>query len=60
MCFQYAATLMSNHREIGKDSGKITKIKAFIDKYNYEGINYPSEIDDWKKLQKNNLFLLMF
>ena len=41
---------MSNHKEIGKDSGKITKIKAFIDKYNYEGINYPSEINDWKKL----------
>ena len=29
-CFQYAATLVSNHEEIGKDSGRITKIKPLI------------------------------
>ena len=26
-----------------------------INKYNWEGINYPSEKDDWKKIEKNNL-----
>ena len=30
------------------------KIKPFIDKYNWEGINYPSEKDDWKNIEKNN------
>ena len=32
-----------------------SEIKSFIDKYNWEGINYPSEKDDWKKFEKNNL-----
>ena len=27
----------------------MTKIKLFIDKYNWERINYPSKKDDWKK-----------
>ena len=31
---------------------KISKIKPFIDKYNWEGINYPSEKDGWKSLRK--------
>ena len=36
-----------------KDPQRITKSKAFIHKYNWEGINYPSEKDDWKKIEKN-------
>ena len=40
---------------------KITKMKPFIRKYNWEGINYPSENDNWKKLRKTmKLWLLMF
>ena len=26
---------------------RVSKIKLFINKYNLEGINYPSKIDDW-------------
>ena len=29
-------------------------IKAFINKYNWKGINYPSGKDDQKKFEKNN------
>ena len=29
-------------------------IKPFINKHNWKKINYPSKIDDWKKLEKNN------
>ena len=32
----------------------MTKIKLFINKYNWEGINFPSEKDDCKKFEKNN------
>ena len=35
-CFQYAATVAIIHEEIKKDSKIITKIKPFIDKYNWE------------------------
>ena len=31
------------------------KNKIYIDKYNQEGINFPSEKDDCKKLEKKNL-----
>ena len=30
-------------------------MKPFIDKYNWEQIIYPSEKDDWKKIEKNNV-----
>ena len=37
---------------------KNKKIKAFIDKYNWERIHYPLEIDDWKKIEKNSNLIL--
>ena len=32
----------------------MTKIKPFINRYYWEGINFPSEKDDFKKFQKAN------
>ena len=54
-CFQYAATVALNYEEIKKDSQRITKIKPFINKYNWERINFPSKQDDQKKFEKNNV-----
>ena len=54
-CFQYAATIALNHEEIKKDTQRITKIKPFISKYNWKGIHFPSEKDDWKKFENNNV-----
>ena len=51
-CFQYAVTVALNHEEIKKDPQRITKIKPFINKYNWEGINFPSVKDDCKKFDK--------
>ena len=45
-CFQYSITAALNH-------GEIAKIKLYIDKYNWEWINYPSEKDYWKEIEKN-------
>ena len=45
-------TVVFNHEEIKKDLQKITKIKPFVNRYNWEGINFPSEKDDWKNLRK--------
>ena len=52
-CFLYAVSIALNREEIKKDKQKITKIKPFINKCNWQGINFPSEKDDWKKCQKN-------
>ena len=54
-CFQYAVTVVLNYEEIKKDLQGITKIKPFINKYNWEGINFSSEKDDWKKIEKNKV-----
>ena len=53
--FPFAVTVALNHEEIKKDPQKITKIKACINKYNLEGINFPSEKDDWNKIEKNTV-----
>ena len=50
---------MLNYEEIKKDQQRTTKIKSFIDKYNWEEINYPSEKDARKKLKKNNLTIAL-
>ena len=34
---------------------RITKNKPFTNKYNWEGISFPSEQDDWKKIEKSNI-----
>ena len=41
--FQYA---VFNYKEIKQDLQRITMIKSFIKKYNWEEINYPPEKDD--------------
>ena len=38
-----------------KRSAKNNKNQTFINIYNWEGINYPSEKDDWKEFEKNNV-----
>ena len=30
-------------------------MKLFMNKYNWKGINFPSEKDNWKKFEKNNV-----
>ena len=45
-CVQYAVTVALNYEKIKKDPQRITKIKSFINRYNWEGINYPSGKDD--------------
>ena len=43
-----------SYEEINKDTQRITKMKLLRNKYNWEGISYPSEKNDWKKFEKNN------
>ena len=58
--FKIAVTVtLVNHEEIGKNSEKLTKIKPFINKYKWEWISFPSEKDDWKKFEKNNVTIAL-
>ena len=65
-CFPYVVAVALNYEEIKKNPQRITKIKPFINKYNWEGmpfinkynwegINFQWEKDGWKKFEKNNV-----
>ena len=53
-CFQYVVTLALNLDKIKKDPQRISKIKHFIDQYNWSDIDLPSTSKDWKKFELNN------
>ena len=53
-CFQYAATLALNLDKIKKDPQRISKIKPFIEQYNWKEIEFPSNSKDLKKFELNN------
>ena len=53
-CFQYTVTLALNLDKIKKDPQRVSKIKPFIEKYNWEHIDFPSTSKDWKKFECNN------
>ena len=48
-CFQYALTIALNFEKENE------KLNFFVDKCNLKGIDYPSEKDDSKNFDKNNL-----
>ena len=53
-CFQYAVTLALKLDKINKNSQRISKIKPFIEEYNWKDIDFPSTSKDWKKFELNN------
>ena len=50
-CFQHALTVAFNHQNIEKNPQIISKIKSFIDQYNWKEKEFPSHSKDWKKFE---------
>ena len=53
-CFQYAVTLALNLDNIDNHPERISKIKPFIDQYNWKDIDFPATSKDWRKFELNN------
>ena len=53
-CFQYAATLALNFDNINNHPENTSKIRPFIDQYNWKDIDFPATSKDWKKIKLNN------
>ena len=53
-CFQYAVTLALNLDKINNHPERVSKIKSFIEQYNWKEIDFPSTSKDWKKFELNN------
>ena len=58
-CFQYAVTVALSHEQIKKDPQRTTKIKPFIDQYNWKEISFPSNKKDWTKFELNNKLIAL-
>ena len=51
----YALTIALNHKEIGKNPDRISKRHIeHIPKYNWDYIDFPASIPDYKIFEKNN------
>ena len=58
-CFKYAITVALNHEKIEKNRERITKIKSFIDTYNWKDIKFPSHSNDCKKFEQNKRTIVL-
>ena len=53
-CFQNALDDALDYQRIKKDPHKISKLKPYINKYNWKDIKFPSDKEDWEKSEQNN------
>ena len=53
--FQYSITLSLYHKEIGNNFNRITtKIKPYVNNFNWNNINFPPTNQDYKIFEINN------
>ena len=52
--FQNALDDALNYQNIERDPQRISKLKSYINKYNWKGIKFPVESKEWKKFERNN------
>ena len=53
-CFQYALVAALNHDKIDNHPERVSKLRPYINYYNWSGIYFPADLKDWKKFEKNN------
>ena len=53
-CFQYAIIAALNYQNISHHPERISKLKPFINNYNWKDIEFPSHSKDWRKFECNN------
>ena len=53
-CFQNALNDALNYQTIETHPERISKLKPYINKYNWKDIKFLSDKDDWKKFEQNN------
>ena len=53
-CFQYSIIAALNYQNIGHHSERISKLKPFINNYNWDNIDFPAGHKDSSEFEKNN------
>lgn len=59
-CYQYVITASFNHKQIERDSHKITKISPFRSQYEGKQINFRSHVKDCKKFERKNKSMTVY
>ena len=52
--FQNALNDTLNYQTTETNPERISKLKPYINRYNWEGIEFPAGPKDWKKFERNN------
>ena len=58
-CFKYAIIAVLNYQNINSHPERISKLKPFINNYNWKDIEFPSHSKDLKKFEQNNKTLAL-
>ena len=53
-CLRYSIIAALNNAEINNNPERISRLRPFIDNYNWNGIEFPSGPKDWKKFEQSN------
>ena len=53
-CFQNDLNNSLDYQRIKKTPQRISKLKSYINQYNWKDIKFPSDKVDWKKFEQNN------
>ena len=53
-CFQNALNDSLDYQTIKTHPERISKLKPYINQYNWKDIKFQSDKENWKKLEKNN------
>ena len=53
-CFENALNDSLDYQTIKRYPQKISKLKPYINQYNWKDIKFPSDKEDWKKFEQNN------
>ena len=48
-----------NYQNIERHPQRILKLKPYINKYNWEEIEFPAGLKDWKKFERNNKIIAL-
>ena len=58
-CFQNALNDALNYQNIERDQQRISQIKPYISKYNWEETEFPAGPKDWEKFEQNNKTIVL-
>ena len=53
-CFRWAVITALHHEQLGAHPERISKMRPFIDRYDWSGIKFPTSNNQWKKFEKQN------